>query len=144
MSITNLSHIKKLFGRGENPEDTSELYKEMLLMTLARATRADLVTDNTEIAIVQKVLKDVIGEDVSSEEIRVAAASEVYETAPIEKHLERVGQQIDTSQRQSIVQALVDVFEADGKVTATEIDFFNMVVNTLKLSPAQIVGLVAK
>ncbi|MGK0373580.1 MAG: putative tellurite resistance protein B-like protein [Arenicella sp.] len=141
MSIRNLSHIKKFFGHVDSPEEKHELYKEILLMTLARATRADLVTDNAEVEIVQKVWLDVIGEEVESKDVRIAASSELYETAPIDKYLARVGPQIEIAERQSIVKALIAVFEADGIVTASEIEFFNMVVDALKLTPAQTVGL---
>ncbi len=144
MSIRNLTHIKKFFGRAENPEEKRELYKEMLLMTLSRATRADLVTNDSEVATVQRILLDTIGEEVSSKDVRIAASSELFETAPIDKYLARVGQQIETSQRQSIIKALVEVFGADGRVTSSEIDFFNMVVDALKLTPAQTVGLFAE
>jgi uncharacterized tellurite resistance protein B-like protein len=141
MSIRNLSHIKKFFGHVDSPEEKHELYKEILLMTLARAPRADLVTDNAEVEIVQKVWLDVIGEEVESKDVRIAASSELYETAPIDKYLARVGPQIEIAERQSIVKALIAVFEADGIVTASEIEFFNMVVDALKLTPAQTVGL---
>ncbi|MCH2190996.1 MAG: TerB family tellurite resistance protein [Gammaproteobacteria bacterium] len=144
MSIRNLSHIKKLFEHVDNPDEKRELYKEMLLMTLSRATRADLVTDDTEVAIVQKVVLEATGEEVSVKCVRTAASSELYETAPIDKYLSRVGQKIDLSQRQSIVKALVAVFEADGQVTESETDFFNMVVGALKLSPAEAAGLVVE
>lgn len=142
MSIRNLAHIKKFFGRAENPEEKRELYKEMLLMTLSRATRADLVTEDSEVATVQRILLDVIGEEVSSKDVRIAASSELFETASIDKYLARVGQQINTAQRQSIIKALIEVFGADGRVTSSEIKFFNMVVDALKLTPAQTVGLV--
>ncbi len=143
MSIRNLSHIKKFFGHVDNPEEQQELYKEILLMTLSRATRADLITDDSEISTVQKIFLEAIGEDVSSQCVRIAASSELYETAPIDKYLAQVGQQISSSQRQAIAKALIDVFEADGQVTDSEIDFFNMVIEALKLSPAQTAGLVA-
>jgi uncharacterized tellurite resistance protein B-like protein len=143
MSIRNLSHIKKFFGHIDSPEEKRELYKEMLLMTLARATRADLVTDDSEVSTVQRILLNVIGEEVSSKCVRIAASSELYETAPIDRYLARVGQQIEKSQRESIVKALIEVFEADGKVTSSEIEFFNMVVEALKLTPAETVGLSA-
>jgi len=143
MSITNLAHIKKFFGGTDNPEEKHELYKEMLLMTLSRATRADLVTNESEVETVQGILKKLLDEDISSADIRVAAASELFETAPISKYLERVGQQLDSGQSQSIVNALIEVFAADGQVSALEVDFFNMVVESLNLSPAEIVGLVS-
>ena len=143
MSIRNLSHIKKFFGHVDNPEEKQELYKEMLLMTLSRATRADLTTDDPEVAVVRRIILDFTGEDVSSESIRVAASSELYEKAPIVKYLTQVGQQINRSQRQSIAKALVEVFESDGKVTASECEFFNIVIGALKLTPAEAVGLIA-
>ena len=143
MSIKNLSHIKKFFGYVDNPEEKQELYKEMLLMTLCRGARADLTTDDSEVATVRQIILDYTGEDVSSESVRIAASSDLYEKAPIDKYLAQVGQQIDRSQRQSIAKALVKVFEADGKVTESETDFFNMAITALKLTPAEAVGLIA-
>lgn len=142
MSITNLAHIKKFFGGTDNPEEKRELYKEMLLMTLSRATRADLVTNESEVETVQGILLKLLGEEVSSADIRVAAASELFETAPISKYLERVGPQLDSKQNRSIVSALIEVFGADGQISALEVDFFNMVVEALNLTPAETAGLV--
>lgn len=144
MSISNFAHIKKFFGGADTQEEKNELYREMLFMTLARATRADLVTDDSEVASVQGILKDYLGEEFSSKDIRVAAASELYETATIDKYLAKVGQQIEASQRRSIVKALLAVLGSDGKVTSTEIDFFNMAIGALNLTPADTVGLVVE
>ncbi|MFK8018248.1 MAG: TerB family tellurite resistance protein [Pseudomonadales bacterium] len=141
MSIGNLSKVKKFFGGLENSEEKNELYKEMLVMTLARATRADSVTDNEEIKKVQALVSSMLGEEVSEAEIRVAAGSELYETAPIQKYLSKVGPQIDPEQRRSIINALVEVFRADGKVSETEVDFFNMVSDSLRMTAAELAGL---
>ena len=143
MPLRNLAHIKKFFSRSDSPDEKRELYKEMLMMTLSRATRVDLVTEEAEVTIVQRILLDVIGEEVSSNDIRIAASSELFETASINTYLSRMGQQINTEQRQSIIKALIEVFGADGRVTSPEIEFFNMVVDALKLTPAETVGLVA-
>jgi uncharacterized tellurite resistance protein B-like protein len=144
MTIRNFSHIKKFFGQVVSPEENHELYKELLLMTLARATRADLVTVDSEVAIVQRVWLGVIGEEVSAADVRIAASSELYETAPIHKYIARVGPQIGITERLSIVNALIAVFEADGMVTASEIEFFNMVAEALKLTPAETIGLTVR
>ncbi len=141
MSIGKLSKVKKYFGGLENDDEKQELYKEMLVMTLARATRADSVTDNDEVQKVQDLLSSILGEEVTEAEIRVAAASELYETAPLQKYLASCGAQIDAEQRGKIIQALVQVFRADGKVSETEIDFFNMVSDALRVTPAEIAGL---
>lgn len=141
MSIGKLSKVKKYFGGIENTEEKQELYKEMLVMTLARATRADSVTDSDEVQQVQDLLSSILGEEVTEAEIRVAAASELYETAPLQKYLTSCGPHIDAEQRSKIIQALVSVFRADGKVSETEIDFFNMVSDALRVTPAELAGL---
>lgn len=141
MSIGSLSKIKKFFGALENAEEKEELYKEMLVMTLARATRADLLTDDREVDKVQEILCAALGADVSAKDIRVAASSELYESAPIEKYLANVGPKIDATQRRGITRALVDVFRADGKVSESEIEFFNMVAEALRLKPSELAGL---
>ena len=143
MAIGNLLHIKKLFGSMENEDEERELYKELLLMVLARATRADAWTEDDEVSSVQRIMKEYIGQDVSSKDIRVAASSEIFETASIDNYIARVGQQIEAKQRRDIVRAMVEVLNADGKVTSGEISFFNMVVESLKLTAAETVGLMA-
>ncbi|MFK7733359.1 MAG: TerB family tellurite resistance protein [Pseudomonadales bacterium] len=141
MSIGSLAKIKQFFGTLEDSKEKEDLYKEMLVMTLARATRADLVTDDREVSKVQDILCATLGADVSAKDIRVAASSELYETAPIEKYLATVGPKIDADQRQAIIRALIDVFKADGRVSDSECDFFDMVASSLKLTPAELAGL---
>ena len=142
MALKNLLHIKKYFDSSENAEEKQELFKETLLMTLSRATRADLTTDDSEVKTVQAVWKEVVGEDIAAEEIRVAASSELFEDVPLDKFLVKVGPQLDGTHNRAIVEALVAIFEADGKVSSSEIDFFNIVARSLALSPSDIVGLV--
>ena len=43
MPISQFEHIKRFFSRIGDEEENQALFKEMLLMTLARATRADAV-----------------------------------------------------------------------------------------------------
>jgi uncharacterized tellurite resistance protein B-like protein len=143
MSIASLSNIKKFFSNTESPDQKQALYKEMLLMTLSRATRADLVTDDTEVKTVQRILCEILEEDVSSADIRTAASSELFEQVPLKKYLERMGPQLDAGQNCAIIKGLIDIFRADGNVTESEIEFFNMVANALKISPAELVGLVS-
>ncbi len=141
MSLGSLAKIKKFFGTLDDEKEKDELFQEMLVMTLARATRADLLTDDREVAKVKEILCATLGSDVSAAEIRVAAASEIYEAAPLEKYLANIGPKIDPAQRQSIVNALKEVFRADGRVSDSEVQFFNMVAKELNLSPAELAGL---
>ena len=45
--------------------------------------------------------------------------------------------------RVDTVHALADVFRSDQEVSVLEIDFFNGVADALKVTPAEIAGLVA-
>ena len=71
----------------------------------------------------------------------MAASSELYETAPLERYLRKVGQRIGIRERDLIVRALIDVFQADRRISDFEIDFFNTVADALNLTPAEIAGL---
>ena len=74
MSIASLSHIKKFFSNTDNPEEKQQLYKETLLVTLSRATRADMVTNDDEVKTVQRILCGILDEDISAADIRTAAS----------------------------------------------------------------------
>ena len=73
----------------------------------------------------------------------MAAHSKIYESAPLERHLQRVGPQIDVHDRVTIAQALAEVILVDGRVTGREVRFFNMVTAALELTPAELAGLFA-
>jgi uncharacterized tellurite resistance protein B-like protein len=144
MAIIDLSNVLKIFGGGkDSPEQHKDLVKEVLLMTLSRASSSDSNTHPCEIATVQKVLKDVTGEDISAADIRVAAASELYERAPLEKYLSGVAPSLSRQDRVTVSNSLATVIKSDVKVNPQEAKFFNEVVAALGISPAEVAGLVA-
>jgi len=144
MAIIDLGNVLKIFGGGkDDPGQHKELVKEVLLMTLSRASSSDSNTHPCEIATVQRILKDAIGEDVSAADIRVAAASEIYERAPLEQYLTRVAPALTKSDRITIVKSLAEVIRSDVAVSPQEIEFFNKVVTALAVSTAEVAGLVA-
>ena len=101
MSISSgLGNILKIFG-GAEPTDLEkmDLMKEAALMTLARATASDTNIKAVEVDTVRDILERVTGEDVSSADVRVAANSKLYESAPLEKYLANVGKKIDVQDR---------------------------------------------
>ncbi len=143
MSIVAFKNILKIFGGGEpSPEEKQQLFNEVLLMTLARACSADTNIRSVEVDAVQKILKQETGEDISAAKIRVAADSELFESTPLEKYLAKVGSKLDTQQRVKIVQALAGVIKSDVRISSFETDFFNMVAKAMKLTPAELAGLV--
>ncbi len=143
MSLVDFSNVLNIFGGGEpSAEERDALFKETMLMTLSRATSSDSNIDPAEVDTVQSVLKQKIGDEVSAADIRVAAASAIYETAPLDKFLRRAGRKLTVQQCVAVTQSLADVIRSDDGVREAEVEFFNMVASSLGVSPAQLAGLI--
>lgn len=144
MALADLSNVLNIFRERElNTEVQETLFKEVLLMTLARASSADANIDPVEVTTVQEIMKRVTGEEVSDADIRLASRPALFEEAPFGKYLTSVRKRISSAQRASVVSSLADVIKSDTKVSVLEIDFFNMVARELQATPAEIVGLAA-
>ncbi len=143
MSIASLAGVLKIFGGTDpTPEEQAQLAKEVMLMTLARATAADTNIKAIEVEKVREVLQAKTGEDFPAADVRVAANSRIYEKAPLDKYLNTSAKKLGPDDRLAIAQALAEVINADGRVSDREISFFNDVVNSLSLTPAQLMGLI--
>ncbi len=144
MAIADLKNVLAIFGGSDiSEEKQQELYKETLLMTLARAANADVSIRDAEVDRVKAILKEHTGEDFSGADIRVAAREELYAEATLVKYLSSARKKLSESQCSHVVQALADVFRSDDNVSVLEIDFFNSVAKSLDVTPAQIAGLKA-
>ena len=124
-----------------DPDAQNELYKETMLMTLARAADADINIQNVEVERVQHLLKEHTGEDFSATDIRLAARDELYAQATLQKYLTSVRKKLSDKQRGEIIRTLADVFRSDAVVSPLEVDFFNGIADSLQVTPAQIAGL---
>jgi uncharacterized tellurite resistance protein B-like protein len=144
MALADLKNVLNIFGGSDIGEDKqNELFKEVLLMTLARAADADINIQSIEVERIQEIIKQHTGEDVSSADVRVAARAELYAEAGLRKYLAKVHSKMKPEHRAETVQALADIFRSDHVVNPLEIDFFNGVAESLAVTPAQIAGLVA-
>jgi uncharacterized tellurite resistance protein B-like protein len=142
MSIVSLSGIMKIFGGSEpTPEEQAELAEAVMLMTLARATASDTNIKAIEVEKVREVLQARTGKDFPAAEVRVAANSQLFESAPLDKYLSTSAKRMTTEDRVSTAHALAEVINADGRVSDREIEFFNSVSDSLGLTPAQLMGL---
>ncbi len=142
MAIADLKNVLNIFGGSDISEEAqSELFKEVLLMTLARAADADINIQAVEVERIQDILKDHTGEDFSVADIRVAARAELYAEATLMKYLHSVSGKLSAAHRTQTVQALADVFRSDKKVSVLEVEFFDKVVDALKVTPSQVAGL---
>lgn len=144
MAIADLKNVLSIFSGSDIGEDKqNELFKEVLLMTLARAADADISIQSAEVKRIQEILKEHTGEEFSAADIRVAAREELYAVAGLRKYLSSVASKMKDEHRAHVIQALADVFRSDNDVSVLEIDFFNSVAERLQVTAAQIAGLSA-
>ena len=142
MAIADLSNVLNIFrGSDIDADAQNELYKETMLMTLARAADADINIQNVEVERVQHLLKEHTGEDFSATDIRLAARDELYAQATLQKYLASVRKKLSDKQRGEIIRTLADVFRSDAVVSPLEVDFFNGIADSLQVTPAQVAGL---
>lgn len=143
MPIADLSHVMTILRGGQSdPNEQVELFNEVLLMTLARATSADANIDPCEVDTVQKILKDETGEDFSAADIRLASRPVLYEDTPFRRYLRSVRKSLSSKEISRIVHSLAKVIHSDTNVRELEVDFFNEVADALRATPAEIAGLV--
>ena len=144
MAIADLKSVLNIFGGGDcSDEERERLFKETLLMTLARAADADINIQHAEVDRIREILKEHTGEEFTQADIRLAARQELYAESTLVKYLTSVRGKLTDKHRVETVQALADVFRSDLAVNALEIDFFNSIATALQLSPAELAGLVA-
>lgn len=144
MAIADLKNVLQIFGgTTASPNGENELYKEVLLMTLARAANADINVQAVEVDRIREILKKRTGDEFSAADIRVAARAELYADATLVKYLNSVYKKLSAEHRAEVIRALADVFRVDRTVSVLEVDFFDNVAKALRVTPSQMAGLVA-
>jgi uncharacterized tellurite resistance protein B-like protein len=142
MSIADLSNVLSIFGGSEpDPEKQKELFKEVLLMTLARASSSDSSIHAIEVESIQGILKRETGHEFSVADVRKAARSDLYEKVPLRKYLSSASRKLSSADRVRIIQTLAEVIRSDTEVSVLEIDFFNSIADALKATPSELIGL---
>ncbi len=137
MAIAAVSNVLKIFSASSPSEATQkELYKEVLLMTLARGSNADANIHPVEIETIQQIMQRETGQELTEADIRKATRPDLYESVNLRKYLRSVRRQLKAENKTTILQALADVIKSDTEINVLEIDFFNRVVETLRITPA--------
>lgn len=136
MSVSQLGHIyrvvKEMFHSASD-EEKQELLEQAMLMTLSRATRADIDVNVDEVHTVQRVYEEATGKAITEQEVRVAANSEIYETEPFEVLLDKVRIQIGEDECKLIAHSLAEVIKTDGNISPFEVEFFQDCIKALGL-----------
>ncbi len=142
MAFGDFNSVLKIFGGSSaNEEIQDKLYKEVLMVTLAQASNADANIHPLEIETIQQIMRRETGLDITGADIRKASLSNMYEAANFRKYLRRVRGKLNAENKATILQALVDVIKSDTTINVLEIDFFNRVVDALRMTPAEQLGL---
>lgn len=141
MISSSLTSIFKLFKADSTKQSTSDIFNEAVLMTLSRATIADTNIKHIELETVQTIVKETTGEEVSLADIRIAAKSRLFESAPLERHLVSVGKVLDLDQKISLLDSIAKVILSDERVSSREIRFFNIVADSIGITAAELMGL---
>tara|TARA_B110000444_G_scaffold249459_1_gene274600 strand:+ start:829 stop:1266 length:438 start_codon:yes stop_codon:yes gene_type:complete len=144
MSLLNFSKITELLKDDKRgAKHKQELFKEVMLMVLARVTRVDSNIEEVELQKVQEVLKEELGQDISIAEIRTASSSEIFETQSLESYLSSATRKLNERERMLILASLKKVIHSDEIIRSDELDFFDRVASALRATPSEIAGLVA-
>lgn len=144
MSLSTLSHILDFFsGKEPTTGERQDIVNETLMLVLSRATESDTNIHPVEVETVRDMVQKRTGEEVTSADVHIVAHSRIYESAPLEAHVERVSRQIDVGDRVMIAKALAEVILVDGRVSSREIRFFNTIADAMGLTPAELAGLFA-
>ncbi len=144
MAIADLSRYLKSFSESSPSEEKQkELYREVLLMTLARASSSDANIHPVEIETIQQIMQRETGQELTEADIRKAARPERYQSVKLRKYLRSVQRQLKAEDRSKIVQAVADVIKSDTQINVLEIDFFYQVANALRITLVEPLGLTA-
>ncbi len=85
MAVADLSSILKIFGEPSPSEEKhTPLYREVLLMTLARASIFDANIHRVDIETIQQIMQREIGQEVTEADIRKAARLERYSSVNLQ------------------------------------------------------------
>jgi uncharacterized tellurite resistance protein B-like protein len=132
MTITERISVLKLFsGSSPSEEEQKELYREVLLITLARGSNSDSNIHPMEIETIQQIMQRETAHEVTEADIRKAARSHLNDSARLRKYLRSVRRRLKLKDRIKIVQSLAEVIESDTQINVLEIDFFMWAVDAL-------------
>ncbi len=144
MAIADLSRVLRIFSESSPSEEKQkELYREVLLMTLARASSSDANIDPVEIETIQQIMQRETGQELTEADIRKAARPLLNESLYLRKYLRSVRRQLKLEDRSKIVQAVGDVIKSDTQINVLEIDFFYQVASALCITLVEPLGLTA-
>lgn len=143
MSLISFKSIKSLLSKGDSGKHKEDLFKEVLLLVLARATRADTNVSPIEVTEVIEALEQHTGENFTEGQVLTAASSEIFETQSLERTLANATGHLSETERATILSCLAGIIRSDTEIRYQEQEFFDHVASGLRARPFEIAGLVS-
>ena len=145
MPVSALTVLLRILGGGSvSEEEQKELYRETLLLVLARGAYSDTNIASAEVDTAQKIYQAHTNETLETADFRHAARSELFEATPLNRYVSRAAALLNIEHRRDIAAALREMIHADESVSPNEIEFFNTTAKALDLTYADGVGLIAR
>lgn len=142
MGIADLGNVLKIFGGSDiSAEEQKDLFQEVLLMVLSRASSSDSSIQRIEVQTIMDIVERETGHAITEQDVRRAARTELYEKTPLDKYLSSAGKKLLDRDRVAILHLLAEVIRSDTEVSVLEIDFFDMVAGALHAKPSEVAGL---
>jgi hypothetical protein len=140
MTLVDLTNLKTMICNGSIGADEREWFRELLYLILTKAARVDLHADESEVSTIKRIMKEYTGEDYDEGDIRAEAIAQSRENSlrPVAK----LGSRLPETYCVLAIQALEEVMRADDNVSYAEIDYFNAVASAMRLSFADVAGLI--
>ena len=139
MALVNLENLKSLMCAESSSDSERETFKTLLFTILSKASRVDLHTDSSEVEAIQKIMLEYTGETYEAGTIRAEAIEQSQEESlrPVAKAATKLPEGL----RVLAIDALASVMKADDQISYAEIDYFNAVAGAMRLSFADVAGL---
>ncbi|MCG8506891.1 MAG: TerB family tellurite resistance protein [Sphingomonadales bacterium] len=133
--------MRQFGGEDAETAEGRSLADEVLFRTLSRMASADTNIGKAEVETVQRIYQAASGEAVTAGDVRTAARGDLYEDRPFDKYLSGVESRLSNDEKMRVVKAMCEVIGADERTSPFETEFFNMVTENLKLTPADLADL---
>ncbi len=141
MSIGALDNLLSFFKGGSDSGNKDELMEELFVTVLGRATSSDTNIDESEIEAVQQIYQETFGKPIEAGEVRRAAHSEIFEKTPLQSFVRSASKKLESDDKKLISTSLQRVMGADGRMSPKEVEYFNVIISALNMTPAELVGL---
>ena len=128
---------------GMSRQALESAYQSALLVAMARVGISDGSVDESELGSMRSILREVSGQEVEEERIRLEAEHAAAEGTELIPLLQRVSPHLDTAQRETIVRSAIQVGLANGSVGDEEQRLVSEIATAVEVSDSHLHGILA-